>query len=158
MNVYIRPLQLEDAMTSYMWRNNSIIWQYTGNRPDRLITPEIEKIWLLDALNRKDEKRFAICVEETDKYIGNVQLTHIENGKAQFHIFIGEQEYWGYGLAKQATFQILDYGFEVLKLEEIYLNVKKDNIVAVKLYEKCGFKISSNTEQNLLMTILRNER
>ena len=37
------------------------------------------------------------------------------------------------------TEKILKYGFEELNLHRIYLTVMKDNLPAIKTYEKCGF-------------------
>ena len=72
MQVYIRPLTLEDAKTSYKWRNNPKVWELTGSKPDKYITEEMETEWLKNVLQRKNEKRFAVCVKDTDQYIGNI--------------------------------------------------------------------------------------
>jgi hypothetical protein len=37
-----------------------------------VITAEIEKQWLLNKLNLANEKRFAICLKNTNEYIGNI--------------------------------------------------------------------------------------
>ena len=42
MEIYIRPLRIEDALISYKWRNICEIWALTGSRPDIEITPELE--------------------------------------------------------------------------------------------------------------------
>lgn len=49
--VYIRPLELKDALVSYKWRNNPRIWRLTGSRPNTFVTPEIETEWLKHVLN-----------------------------------------------------------------------------------------------------------
>jgi RimJ/RimL family protein N-acetyltransferase len=137
--IYLRPLQEADAMTSWKWRNNPEVWKLTGNRPDRIITPEIEKAWIQDVLNDKRCKRFAICIENTDEYIGNVQLTTITGEEAEFHIFIGKKNYWGKGLGTQATNELIKYARAQMKLKTIYLFVKPDNLAAIKIYKKAGF-------------------
>ena len=139
MKIYIRPLQIEDALISYKWRNNLKIWKFTGSKPNIEITSKIEKDWIENVINRKNEKRFSICIKDTNEYIGNVQLTSIKNKKAEFHIFIGETSFWGKGIGHQATKLILEYGFNEIGLNNIFLNVKEDNKKAVKLYEKIGF-------------------
>ena len=57
------------------------IWKFTGSKPNMEITSKIEKDWIKNVLNRKNEKRFSICVKDTNQYIGNVQLTSIKNKK-----------------------------------------------------------------------------
>jgi len=151
--VYIRPLKEEDAFISYKWRNNPKIWEYTGSRPDKKITHDIELKWIINVLENNNESRFAICVKITNKYIGNVQLTNIEDKKAEFHIFIGETYYWGRGFAKDATKLILDYAFNELKLNMVYLYVDKKNIPAIKVYDSIGFLIKKELNNEYYMII-----
>lgn len=137
-NVLIRPLKIEDALISYRWRNDSEIWQYTGKRPDKLITKEIEKDWLAEKLHETNSSRFAIIAD--DQYVGNIQITDIvKSDKGQYHIFIGEKVFWNKGIAQQATAQIIRFANEKLNLKEIYLIVNPNNVTAIKLYEKSGF-------------------
>jgi RimJ/RimL family protein N-acetyltransferase len=126
-NVYIRPLQVEDALTSYQWRNDPKIWRFTGSRPDRYITPEMETAWLTSALQRENEKRFAICLCEDDKYIGNVFFTDIKDGEAKLHIFIGEIQFWGKNRAFESSWLALEYGFTRLQFELVYIEMHKNN-------------------------------
>jgi diamine N-acetyltransferase len=126
-NVYIRPLQVEDALTSYQWRNDPKIWRFTGSRPDRYITPEMETAWLISVLKRENEKRFAICLCENDQYIGNVFFTDIKNNECQGHIFIGEVKNWGKGRAFEVGWLALSYMFTNVQLELIYMEMHKNN-------------------------------
>ena len=139
--VTIRPLQVQDASTSYKWRNDPEIWQYTGSKPNKVITEQIEQKWIEDTLNDKTKKRFAIEVDNI--YVGNIQLTNINHESAEYHIFIGQKEYWNKGIAKLASAQIIKYAKEVLELKEIYLYVNSLNIYAIKAYKALGFKVIS---------------
>lgn len=125
--VYIRPLQVEDALTSYRWRNDPKIWRFTGSRPDRYITPEMETAWITAALQRENEKRFAICLNENDQYIGNVFFTDIKNNECQGHIFIGEVKYWGGLRAYEGGWMALEHMFINPDLELVYMEMHKNN-------------------------------
>jgi RimJ/RimL family protein N-acetyltransferase len=151
--IYIRPLQHDDAKASYKWRNDRRIWKHTGSRPDQKITLAMERDWIKGILTKKSEKRFAICISSTHEYVGNVQLTNIKNGQAEFHIFIGEPAYWGIGLGEQATTIVLKLAFDKLNLKRIYLFVSKGNISAIKLYKKTGFDIEAEYDTQYLMVI-----
>jgi len=153
MSIYIRPLEEKDAGISYQWRNDPEVWKLTGSKPDRTITHDIELDWIRKVLARDNEKRFAICIENTHTYIGNVQLTGINSYEAEFHIFIGAKEYWGKGFATEATRQMVDYAFDTLKLQSVYLYVKKGNIAAIKAYQKAGFDMIVSSEENVRMAI-----
>lgn len=140
--VLIRPLEISDAFLSWKWRNDEEIWRFTGNKPNIQITAEIEKEWIQKVLNEVHSKRFAIIVNDT--YIGNIQLTNITNINAEYHIFIGDKNYWGKGIAFSATQQILRYAKNELNLKSIYLFVNPIHDKAIRLYEKSGFKQISN--------------
>lgn len=158
MDIYIRPLRESDALVSWSWRNDPQVWAFTGSKPDCYISEEIELNWIRRVLQEKSSKRFAICVAENNEYIGNVQLTHIEDDTAQFHIFIGNKLYWGKGVSTSATKQILSVARESLELKTIYLEVNKNNLAAIKSYEKNGFKVGSSCGEVLKMTVdLKNE-
>ena len=138
--VLIRPLKISDSQISWKWRNDPKIWEFTGTKPKEEITYEIENDWIQSAIADQTTKRFAILVD--DVYVGNIQLTDIiEHDTAQYHIFIGDRNYWGKGVAKLATYQILYYAKEVLDLKNIFLNVRKENFSAIKVYKKTGFEI-----------------
>ena len=155
LSVYIRPLQIEDAAVSYKWRNNPKIWRFTGSKPNRAITPEIEKTWLEDVLQRKDEKRFAICLTKTDTYIGNVFLTHINNGSANIHIFIGDIDNWGRRRAIEAMALLLEFAFAELNLDNIFGLIDKNNSLSISLAKNFQFVpvesyIDNNTHKNMV--------
>jgi RimJ/RimL family protein N-acetyltransferase/glycosyltransferase involved in cell wall biosynthesis len=143
--VLIRPLKISDAKISWKWRNDPKIWELTGSKPKHKITHEIEHDWIQKAIADQTTRRFAILVD--DVYVGNIQLTDIiEYDTAQYHVFIGDRNYWGKGVAKLATYQILYYAKVVLELKNIFLNVRKENLSAIKVYEKNGFKTVNEKE------------
>lgn len=155
MNVYIRPLCEADAAVSCRWRNDPEVWQYTGSRPDRHIDEAIEIQWLRRVTADSTSARFAVCVEGTDEYIGNVQLTDIRNSTAQFHIFVGNRNFWGKGVSTKATALILTYAWQMLSLDSVYLEVNVNNTAAVRSYEKNGFRTVAIQGQILRQEVFR---
>lgn len=140
VDIYLRPLCREDALSSYRWRNDPEVWRYTGSRPNRVITPEIELNWIDKVLADSSSRRFAICLMEGDKYIGNVQLTDIKDGCAEFHIFIGERSEWHKGIGSLATRKMLQIAKNEFGLKKLKLWVNIKNVAAVKAYKKNGFR------------------
>ena len=148
--VLIRPLDISDAQISWKWRNNPNIWKFTGSKPNRKITQKIEQEWIHKVISDHTTKRFAILVN--DVYVGNIQLTDIiKYDAAQYHIFIGDTDYWGKGVAKLATYQILYFAKEVLGLKKVFLKVKKENSSAIHVYKNNGFIVTSEDEGWLIM-------
>jgi diamine N-acetyltransferase len=154
-SVYLRPLALEDAEVAYKWRNNPKIWTYTKHPINQYVTAEIERNWIAEVSSRANEKRFAICLVEDNRYIGNVQLTNIEDSSAVYHIFIGEESFWGKGIARQATTLILEYAFFELKLDSILLDVHMENKAALGIYLDKGFKITNDKNDFIDMLLTR---
>ena len=112
-------------------------------------------IWRWSSLEKTNEKRFAICILKTNQYIGNIQLTDITETDAQFHIFIGETEFWNQGIGTKATNLLIEYGINTLGLSSIYLYVNSNNKPAIKSYLKNGFDIiqSDNEKVKMIFTI-----
>ncbi len=100
---------------------------------------EIEK-FIRKSFEDKINVHFAITNEDNE-YIGTISLKNINyvDRNAEYAIMI-RKEFWGKDVAKKATYEILDYGFNTLNLYKIYLNVLSINVRAIKFYEKVGFK------------------
>lgn len=138
MNVTIRPLVEEDAYTSVKWRNDPEVFKFTGNTYKHEITIDNELEWIRKVTANPTDYRCAILVDEV--YVGNIYLTDIQEGKAHYHIFIGNKNYWGKGVAKKASLLILEYAFNVLNIKEVLLRVRNVNTSAYNLYLRLGFK------------------
>ena len=156
MNVSIRPLKIEDAYTSVKWRNDQDVFRFTRNTYDHLITIESELEWIERVINKKDDYRCAIEVDGI--YVGNVYLTDIYSGEAEYHIFIGNKEYWGKGVAKEASKLIIQYAFDILKLSKVRLCVNKENVNAVKLYKYLGFNIIKTEDSWITMEVVNSDK
>jgi len=139
-SIYLRPLVVEDAKVSYQWRNNPEIWKYSRFVPTCTSTEETETRWLTEALERKDQVRFAICIADSHTYIGNVQLIKMNNIDAEFHLFIGDTNWWGKGIGRQSTNLLLNYAFLEKNLQKVSLEVHKDNLPAILIYSSQGFE------------------
>ena len=58
---------------------------------------------------------------------------------AEFRIFIGAKGRWGQGIGTEVTKLVLDYAFNKLNLQMVWLGVNVENKAAVRVYEKAGF-------------------
>ena len=98
-----------------------------------------------EVMANHNDYRCAILADEV--YVGNIYLTDIGGGSATYHIFIGDKNYWGKGIAREASRQIIDYGFKELNLDKIVLEVRKQNERAIQLYRTLGFVIMSEGDE-----------
>lgn len=53
---------------------------------------------------------------------------------------IGDKNYWDQGYGREAIELVLNYGFNILNLNNIMLNVYSFNKRAITCYENIGFK------------------
>lgn len=153
MTVSIRPLQKSDALTSFRWRNDSEVFKYTENTYAQEITVETEMKWIEKVINNPNDYRCAIIAN--GEYVGNVYLTDIDDKTANYHIFIGEKAFWGKGIARIASERIIEYAFNELKLDCIYLKVKTQNERAYRLYISLGFEDYSSDQEWKTMKLVR---
>jgi len=108
-------------------------------------TQESEEKWVEDCLKDGAEEspklvEFTIYDRSDGEPIGTAGLLGINHahGLAGFGILIGERR--GQGLGTEATRLVLDFGFNVLHLHNVMLEVLDWNVAAVRAYERAGFR------------------
>lgn len=86
--------------------------------------------------------QFLIVEACCDRAIGSVYLRDIdhENHKAEYGIFIGEDDARSHGYGTMACELICQYGFNELHLHKIFLRVFSENKIAQKAIKKQGFR------------------
>lgn len=136
---YLSPINVEDYEKYTEWVNDMEVGVGV-TFSSSLITEEKERE-LLEELARS-ECNFAIIDKESDNLIGNTGFVRIDkiNHVGEIGIFIGNKDCWGKGYGVEAIKLILDFGFSILNLHNIYLRVYEYNKPAIKCYKKVGFK------------------
>ncbi|NPU99796.1 MAG: GNAT family N-acetyltransferase [Brevinematales bacterium] len=137
---YLSPRDPDDCKKSAGWLNDV---ETSMNMSIRIAPNEVNIGEQLTGGLKAGDHGFAIVDLATDTHIGDCGLHEIDwvNRTASFGIMIGEKEFWGKGYGAEATRLILDYGFNILNLESIRLQVKEFNKRGVRAYEKAGFKM-----------------
>ncbi|MDA3814197.1 MAG: GNAT family protein [Candidatus Cloacimonetes bacterium] len=137
---YLSPINVEDADQYCVWLNDIEISSNLLTFGQQL-SLEREKVILQDMI-KNNSQIFAIIDSDSDKLIGNCSIFSISerNRKAEVGIFIGDREYWSKGYGSEALSLLIDYGFNVLNLNNIMLEVFNYNKRAIHSYKKVGFK------------------
>lgn len=135
--ISIKKISYEDTDDIVRWRNSELVRKNFIFR--EFFTREIHENWMRTQVDTGKVVQFIIY--ENDRKVGSVYLRDIDkkNDKAEFGIFIGEEDCLGRGIGPESARLILNYGFDELKLNKIYLRVLAKNIRAIKSYEKIGF-------------------
>lgn len=133
----LRTLKLEDANRMLEWMHNDDIVCNLGKNFKSYILQDC-KDFISHSQTDNSNLNLAI-IDDTGNYMGTVSLKHIVDGTAEFAIVLHPNAI-GLGYARFAIRKILSIGFNKLNLKEIYWNVLKSNIRAIKCYDKNGYK------------------
>lgn len=138
--VYLRALELEDLTGNYFqWFNDPEVCRFNshGRFPNNM---EKMEAYLHRAYTDPSLVVFAIISQENDAHVGNISLQGINliDRSAEYAIILGEKEYWGKGVAKEASDLILQYAFRVLNLCRVYCGTSEDNTGMQKLAAYMG--------------------
>ena len=103
-------------------------------------TKDVESI-VYDAQQSQDKEIFAIRHIKTGELIGVTGFENIlwNNQNAVIYIGIGEEKFRGQGIGKESLYLTMEFGFEELNFNRIYLTVLEYNKKAINLYESLGF-------------------
>lgn len=139
--VFLRPLTIKDATSRYAnWINDPIVNKFLETRSATIRD-------LKDYIQEKnhDEKALllGIFLKNNGEHIGNVKLEPIDlkHKTAQLGLLIGDKNYWGKGFGTEVTKTVVKWAFEKLNLKKVELGVIANNISAINVYKKAGFKI-----------------
>ena len=137
----LRELDIGDAPNMLRLYSNDQVQQYTG---EDVITSMEEIRLKIKELQTRDEQRgfgrWATILKEGQHFLGWAGLAYLP----EFDVIdIGYRflpEYWGQGIATEASYAILNYGFDQLKLKEIVAIAMKENKASFKVMEKVGME------------------
>ena len=142
MNIIYRKAKSTDA--SALLLHISIV----GGETDNLsfgsdtfnISPEREAKFI-DRFARSNNDLMLVALDG-DKVVGNaiVERNRVKryNHRAEISITV-LRDYWGQGIGSRLMEMMIDFAKSV-KIESLYLEVRKDNERAISLYKKYGFE------------------
>ena len=137
LQMKLRTLKLADANRMLEWMHNDDIVNNLGKNFKSYTLQDCNDFI---SHSQTDNSNLHLAItDETDTYMGTVSLKHIVDNTAEFAIVLHPNAI-GLGYAKFAIHQILSIGFNKLSLKEIYWNVLKSNLRAIKCYNKNGYK------------------
>jgi len=161
----IRPSRWEDLELFYRWEQDPAVTEFFSIR-DGQTMEEAARKYIVDDQNPQ-ARQFTICFKD-ETPIGRIVLADIEEGwKAElWRIYIADPSLRGKGLGRQAMIAVMDYCFDELHLERLYLDHYTGNPAGF-LYQSLGFRYEGVLRKNCrkngilydvhLMSMLREE-
>ena len=154
MQITLRNPQISDAKTMVEYMKQMLSeTHYLLREPNEFLSIEEEKVYLQKL--EDNPKSIFICAFDQNNMIGSVNIVSSSNRKKIAHrCSLGIsvlKEYWSYGIGSK----LLEEAYKQVELE-----VYADNLRAIKLYEKYGFKQygrlpnAFNIEETMIDSIL----
>jgi RimJ/RimL family protein N-acetyltransferase len=140
--VRLRAREPEDEPLFYQWINDPEVTEFLSARYP--FSHRQEREWLEStAAPSFNGAGFAVETLADRKLIGSVDLrTGLpENRSAALGIAIGDKAYWDGGYGTDTMRTVCRFGFEMMNLHRIELEVYAENARARRVYEKVGFKV-----------------
>lgn len=153
--IYVRPSF--DLVPEYLEMVNDIenVARFIGDRREPL-SEKNEIDYIKDKMDN-DATMFSMLEKDTREFIGNIEFFNRTFDAAEWGIVITtKMQNKGYG--KEALMRSVEYGFNELGLNRIFLSVYADNPRAVHVYEKCGFKEFKRDDVDIFMEMVKDER
>jgi RimJ/RimL family protein N-acetyltransferase len=139
--VYLRPAERSDIPTFVAWLSDERTTRNLDMRSP--IGLAMEERWFEDMLDHhgRDRWLFVICRLDDDRPVGSIDLHDIDltSGGAGLGIMIGDAADRSQGYGGDAIGALLDFSFDELRLERVWLDVYDVNRDARRLYDRLGF-------------------
>lgn len=147
----LEPLSSKHATEKYAsWLNDPEVYKYLDSRGGQNIAS------IKEFINHQITNKvyiWAIIDKAIDVHIGNIKIDPINSTHkyGEYGILIGDKNYWGKGFAREASEAVLNYFFKNNNyLRKINLGVVKNNVDAINLYNKLGFKQEGYLQRHLV--------
>ena len=136
ISIKIRKVKISDKKYFAKWWRDKDLLKLTSGILKRITDKEVNEYFLKILANKKDI-HYIIMAER--KIIGHIVLQKRKNSWHETQIIIGEKNYQGRGYGTEAIKLLINKARQ-MNLKKIYLEVRPDNVRAIKAYEKCGFR------------------
>lgn len=134
--ILLRKIKLSDKRYFAKWWRNKELLKLTSGILKRISDQEVNK-YFKNILDSKKDYHFMITLDK--KVIGHISLVKRRNRWYETQIVIGEKKYWNKGYGTEAI-QMTIKKARQLGVSKIFLRVRPTNLIAIRAYEKCGFK------------------
>lgn len=136
--IYLRSLEEEDLTAEYLqWLNDEEVCEFNSHATYPNNKSKMRSYFESQGSNNSVIV-FAILTNDGDKHIGNISLQGIQpiHRSAEFAILMGDKNYWGQGVATEASLIVVNYAFERLNLHRIHCGTSSKNVGMQKLAAK----------------------
>jgi len=146
----LKPLNVDDVTDRYVgWLNDEKTSEFITFSKQHWNTLDTVRDYVKKIAANPNILFFGIFERSENQHIGNIKFELLEPEKktAEMGIMIGESCWRGKGVAREVLDGSADYLSNHLQISKIQLGVSKDNLPAVKAYQKAHFSIKKETKK-----------
>ncbi len=150
--IRLRLLEPGDLERIHRWHNDSRLFIHLGSAFRRVSRAAVGR-WLEERRSAwPHELNLAVCIARTGRHVGNIYLRDIDwaDGRAELHLFIGAARDRSRGMGTAATRILCHHAFETLGLRRLFLLVMARNTAAIRVYDRCGFRVEGRLKQHVV--------
>lgn len=148
-SVAIRSIEKSDLATIHKWRNSEYLRQYF--REHREFSMKQIEDWYHGMLTDNKFEMFVIENCDTSEIVGVAGITYIDwvNRHGDVHFYIGKEDAWiDNTYSKGAVEIILNYGFNTLNLNKLWIEVYEIDEKKLCFFKSLGFKVDASLREH----------
>ena len=88
----------------------------------------------------------AFLLEHDGRLVGDADLRHIDRGRAELAILVGDRAAQGRGLGTRFAIMVHAFAFRALGLRRIYASIIPANAASLRLFQKLGYERDDSPE------------
>lgn len=142
----LRPLDISDLETVHLYASDADNTKYMFYLPNK--TKEETAAFLNNVtLEWKKDKPvfYEFAIVYNNKQIGAIQVNLFESDKIGEIGWIISKQFWNKGIGTEAALAIIDFAFNVLKVDELVANCDYRNVASYSLMKKIGMTLKSDS-------------
>ena len=107
--------------------------------------------WIAAARAREDIWAWAVCWK--GEHVGNVVFDQVDRkaGTARLSVYLGRQDARSQGVGTTAIYRALARAFCEERLHKVWLTVHAENMAAIKVYTKLGFRVEGTLREAFVL-------
>lgn len=148
----LTPLMKGDLPVTLGWRNQDDARVWFGHSD--AITSETHEQWFRNYLTRVNDLFYIARHRDFGRAIAQGSLFNIDFGRRRAEIgrfLVGDPADRRLGYASEVVDALVKLSSNDLSLDELYLQVVRDNVKAIRLYKKHGFEAKAEDDRFLMM-------
>lgn len=137
--IYLRPITADDTEMAVRWRNMPVVVEnFIYRRP---VSRTDHENWLAGKVFTGQVHQFIVCRIEDGLPLGSIYLQNFEeeNRKAEWGIYLGEEQAYGKGIGTESARLVLEYAFTALGMHKVVSRVLARNKASIRMNEKAGY-------------------